>query len=134
MVSPTSFMRALVTKFAPAGTRLSLNEPNPADLAQTAAGTWPVHIQIYMLDGWADRHEQHPEFDVVVYSRRFLDAERVALAIERGLMRYPVRVHVGERVAVLDRADVTTATREVPWDTDAGVSQFIGSYQLRTRS
>lgn len=133
-ISPTAFARALVQSLVPAGTRLSLNEPNPQDLVQRPDGNWPVHVQLYMLDGWRDRHEQHPEIEIVVYSRRFLDAERVAQAIEIGLVRYPVRVQVGERVAVLDRTDVTTSTREVPWDTDTGVSQFIGSYQLRTRS
>ena len=137
-VSPTAFARALVAALAP-GVKLSLDEPSPEDLAPMVGlnggpTVWPVFGQLYMLDGWRDRHEQHPEFDLHFYSRRFLRAEEVALAVENGLVRYPVRVHVGEKVAVLDRADVTTATREVPWNVDTGVTRFIGSYQLRTRS
>jgi len=137
-VSPTLFGIALVRHLAP-GVRLSRDEPEPADLAPVAGldggpTVYPVFGQLYMLDGYRDRHEQHPEFDIHFYSLRFAEAERVALAVEDGLVRYPVRVHVGEKVAVLDSAEVTTATREVPWDVDAGVTRFTGSYQLRTRS
>lgn len=132
-VSPTSFARALVTRFAPSGTRLGLDEPDPETLV-IQGGFAPVYGQLYMIDGWTDRFEQHPEFDIVFFSRRFLAAENAALAVERGLVRYPVRVQVGEKVAVLDRTEVTTATREVPWDVDTGVTRFIGTYQLRTRS
>jgi len=132
-VSPTEFCRRLVEKFAPVGTKLSLNEPDPADLT-VVDGRATVVCQLYMLDGWRDRFEQHPEFDIAFFSRRFLAAESAALNVEHGLVRYPVRVQVGGKAAVLDRTEVTSSTREVPWDVDPEVTRFIGTYQLRTRS
>lgn len=137
-VSPTKLAVAVVRKFVPDEVRIREDEPEPADLAPYAGAfgdeTFPVYCQLYMLDGYRDRFEQHPEFDVHFFSRRFVAAEEVALACEEGLVRYPVRVHVGEKVAVLDRTFVTTATRKVPWDADPSVTRFIGSYQFRTRS
>ena len=132
-VSTTTLARAAVEKFMPAGTVLRLDEPQPEHLS--IEGTFvPLYAQVYVLDGWRDRFEQQPEIEVAFFSRRFLTTEAAALAVEAGLVRYPVRVQVGGRAAVLDRVAVTTATREVPWDVDAGVTRFIGSYQLRTRS
>ena len=131
-VSPTEFCRRLVMHIEPE-VPLSLNEPDPADLLPVD-GVYPVVGQLYMIDGWRDRFEQEPEFDIAFFSRRFQEAERVAIAVEEGLVRYPVRVQVGGKAAVLDRTEVTSSTREVPWDVDSTVTRFIGTYQLRTRS
>ena len=127
-VSPTSFARALAKAALPAA-RLGLDDPDPGYLQNGA-----VYVQLYVVDGERDRREQRPEVDFAVYSRRFLDTEAAALALEDFLVRYPARVQVGEKPAVLDRTAVVTATREVPWETDDTVTRFIGSYQLATRS
>lgn len=132
-VSPTSLARALALAGTPEGTRLGLNDPSPESLA-ISGSTVPVYVQLYMVDGWRDQLEQHPEFEFLVYSRRFVKSEEIALGLETFLVRYPVRVQVGDKLAVLDRTEVVTATREVPWDVDDNVTRFIGSYQLRTRS
>lgn len=132
-VSPTSLGRALAIAGTPQGTRLGINDPNPDSLAITGS-TVPVYVQLYMVDGWRDRLEQHPEIEFLVYSRRFQTTEQIALGLEDFLVRYPVRVQVGDKLAVLDRTEVVTATREVPWEVDDNVTRFIGSYQLRTRS
>lgn len=132
-ISPTAFTRALVEAALPESVRLGLDMPEPEWLAPEA-GRYPVYGQLYMLDGWRDRHEQHPEMEIAFFSRRFLRAEQVALAVERFLVRYPVRVQVGGRAAVLDQTIVTASTREVPWEAETAVTRFIGSYELRTRS
>lgn len=134
LVSPTSFGRALAMDGTPPGTRLGLDDPEPEWLAPLAGPVYPVYGQLYVIDGWRDKTQQQPEIEFAFYSRRFTETERVARAFEAYLMRYPVRVQVGEKLAVLDRAEVVTATREVPWDVDTSVTRFIGSYQLRTRS
>ena len=132
-VSPTAFVRALVAAALAehdVRARLSIDEPDPDGVDETDE----IHVQIYMLDGSRTRHEQSPEFDIAVYASRFRVAEQAADIIEQMLVRYPVRVQVGGRAAVLDRAFVSTATREVSWDVDPSITRFIGTYQLHTRS
>lgn len=133
-VSPTELTRRLVRQVVGPDIRMGINDPDPAHLAPTALDDNPVYVQVYMVDGWRDRFEQQPEMDIHVYSRSFRRAEEIAMQVEDALVRYPVRVEVGGKPAVLDRTEVTTAAREVPWDVDQGVTQFIGTYQLRTRS
>lgn len=134
LVSPTSFARALLIDGAELGLRIGLDDPDPTFLAARAGKPYPAYAQLYVIDGWRDRLEQQSEVEFAFYSRRFLETERVARAFEAYLMRYPVRVQVGDKLAVLDRVETVTATREVPWDVDTSVTRFIGSYQLRTRS
>lgn len=128
-VSPTSLARALIRQLVGADAILGLDEPDPVDLEGGK-----VYIQLYVLDGYEDRFEQHPEIDVHVYSRSFRRTEQIALLIQRQIVRYPVRVQVDGKAAILDRSEVTTFTREIPWDADASVTRFHGSYQLQTRS
>lgn len=127
-VSPTDLMLDLLIEiselpYAQVGT----DDPGPSQLA---AG---LYIQGYHLGGEVERHEQFPEYDVYVYGHGFKEVEGMALDIEDALLRYPHRVTVGGKLVVVDRADVTSAAKEQPWDTDPSVIRFHGSYALATR-
>lgn len=131
-VRPTEFARRIAMSVAyptDARVRFGVDFPDPEDVTKTR-----IYCQISMIGGDRDRFEQSPEFDISFFAQRYVDAEAAAFALEAALVRYPMRVQVGGKSAVLDRAEVTSATCEVPWETDPSVTRFIGTYSLLTRS
>jgi len=127
-VSPTDLMLDLLLQI----TELHYSQVGTDDPSrdQLASG---LYVQAYQVAGEVERYEQAPEYDVLVYGSGFKAVEGMALDIEDALLRYPHRVTVGGKLVVVDRADVTSAAKEQPWDTDPSVIRFHGSYALATR-